>query len=787
MSSHELARGYTRPIVVGSVPHKIPDELNEAHEKLLAKRKLTKMLRSKTFDEPPISIGDMVEIYIKKQNEKRSKWSGPKPVLKFDPVSGTVTVPGQNGRQVCAAIEDVRISVANSKLSRKIQVSLDMMDKLLEEEIGAIETEVDEEEQNSNTTALIDATDMDIADEGPFETDTDLKVGAAIEVYWPLEEEFFPGTVSAYDAFNKIHTVSYNDGDVEELDMSKEDWRYTSTALEANNIEVSPCSELSRTEKESVEMFYKVFEHKEFSLTAAQGLPSHTTENAYKKEENKFMRTVRLVPTSQVPKDANIITSHVIYKVKSSDEGDYYLKARIAPHGNKDRERTGLKTDSATCPPVGIRIACSIATMFKWHLAKIDFESAFNNSGDAIPDVYVRPPRESKYRYRYLWLLLAASYGLVNANAKWQEAIDNFLSGVGFNQLVYVPQLFFKKKGDDISVIAVKIVDDILFACPLDLLKSVVNKISSKYKLGTIVYGPGNFRYNGLTISQDTDFIISIHADDKLEALQPYPIDRYRRKQMEEKLNAIELTSFRSLNSSISWIGVAASPFCSFASSYLQQKLPDTTVSDLVAQLNITRELKKLGSSLKFKRPCDKKLYSLSILVFADASRKEDRGQLGYICGLLIGDISLGSIYHTLSWSSTKAKRPVKSIGSAEVLATGAAIDEGKLISQAMSTLLNYTVDLTIVLDSKDLYDTISTCRLATDRSIRGDVALIRYEFETRKVSRMIWVPGKVNLSDPLRKRDSPIISSLQLPLFTGELPFNFKEFLARRSDRSTG
>lgn len=54
------------------------------------------------------------------------------------------------------------------------------------------------------------------------------------------------------------------------------------------------------------------------------------------------------------------------------------------------------------------------------------------------------------------------------------------------------------------------------------------------------------------------------------------------------------------------------------------------------------------------------KPYKLSVLVFADASRKNDRGQLGYICGLVIGDIAQGSIYHTFSWSSTKGKRPVK-------------------------------------------------------------------------------------------------------------------------------
>ena len=62
------------------------------------------------------------------------------------------------------------------------------------------------------------------------------------------------------------------------------------------------------------------------------------------------------------------------------------MKARIAPHGNKDSEKDGLKTDSTSCPPTGIRALLSIATIHKWPLAKIDFKSAFLQTGDAKRD-----------------------------------------------------------------------------------------------------------------------------------------------------------------------------------------------------------------------------------------------------------------------------------------------------------------------------------------------------------------------------------------------------------------
>lgn len=56
---------------------------------------------------------------------------------------------------------------------------------------------------------------------------------------------------------------------------------------------------------------------------------------------------------AQITVGANDITSHVFYKVKLLDSGQKMIKARIAPHGNKDRERGELKTDSASVQLLG--------------------------------------------------------------------------------------------------------------------------------------------------------------------------------------------------------------------------------------------------------------------------------------------------------------------------------------------------------------------------------------------------------------------------------------------------
>ena len=155
-------------------------------------------------------------------------------------------------------------------------------------------------------------------------------------------------------------------------------------------------SYIHKAHSEALESYFKTFVHKEFMLQHAEGLASHSVWNAHQEEEAKVMTTVREFSVNKVPKGSNVITSHVTYKVKANDDGSLKLKARIAHHGNKDRDRERLKTDSSHCPPTGIRILTSIATIMHWSLAKIDFTSAFLQTGEAKRDAYVIQPRECR-------------------------------------------------------------------------------------------------------------------------------------------------------------------------------------------------------------------------------------------------------------------------------------------------------------------------------------------------------------------------------------------------------
>lgn len=66
--------------------------------------------------------------------------------------------------------------------------------------------------------------------------------------------------------------------------------------------------------------------------------------------------------------------------------------------------------------------------------------------------------------------------------------------------------------------------------------------------------------------------------------------------------------------------------------------------------------------------------------------KKGETGQLAYVCGLLNCDLKLNSTLNTISWSSHKGEKPVKSIGAAELITAAEAIDEGKLLKKRLNS-----------------------------------------------------------------------------------------------------
>ena len=115
-----------------------------------------------------------------------------------------------------------------------------------------------------------------------------------------------------------------------------------------------------------------------------------------------------------------------------------------------------------------------------------------------------------------------------------------------------MPQLFYAHNTDgELILVAAKIVDDIILTGKPRQTEQFLNAFNDRFKLGSIASGPGHLRFYGLNIIQHSDFSSTVGADDKLNALEAFPLTRGRRRMPDDELTHVERSSYSSINSSI--------------------------------------------------------------------------------------------------------------------------------------------------------------------------------------------------------------------------------------------
>lgn len=101
-----------------------------------------------------------------------------------------------------------------------------------------------------------------------------------------------------------------------------------------------------------------------------------------------------VVPESSVPLDANVIRSHVIYKVKKEEEECRRLKARVGADGNQDDLKDFIRSDLPSAIWWVIRLLLCIASLLYFSIGSLDIKAAYMQSCNIQRSLYIRPPRE---------------------------------------------------------------------------------------------------------------------------------------------------------------------------------------------------------------------------------------------------------------------------------------------------------------------------------------------------------------------------------------------------------
>ena len=170
---------------------------------------------------------------------------------------------------------------------------------------------------------------------------------------------------------------------------------------------------------------------------------------------------------SELPPGKVPISTKWVYKAKLHPNSDIqHKKACIVCRGYEQRD--GMSYEDTFAPVVkwaSIRLFLALATTHSWNLYHMDIKTTFL-AAELQPheNIYITQPQGFVIPWKeYLALRLwKALYGLKQAPKAWNQKIDSFLIGVGFQKGNGDHNLYIAREGNKILILALY-VDDLLF------------------------------------------------------------------------------------------------------------------------------------------------------------------------------------------------------------------------------------------------------------------------------------------------------------------------------------
>lgn len=798
LSSYELVRGYT-PSICGLPQCPVKEELGVAHKEQQARRALKLLEKGRaprTVASSALKRDD--KVYYFKRGVKFGTWE-----LGF--VRGVdehlVTISSSanhRGKPIRAAVEDIR-KVPTSSLLREV----DEIDFIFPRSYAVVdEEELDAERFDSYPMAPIfpelegidrppdsqpEATGLEtpkiVRDDPPPSVPDDVDIGISRDL---------PSTSDVLDMFEEERSLWSSHPTTAALLAHQRPRRLNQPVLDIGNALVRKISSLSATvssdltktrarpepqkdigsipvrappmlphvlqssEQLILQEIKAVIADKTASEAKLQFVPDWVLKKAMDAERQQYLETVKEVDIRSLPRFANIISSHHFFQVKHDGKVDTLkLKCRLVPHGNRDKEKEFIRSDSATAQFPVIRTVLSTAAILRLSLATIDIKGAYLQGEHLTRDIYMRPPRGWASTPRMVWKLLKPAYGLVESGRLWQLVVEEWMSNQGVTEVHGLQQLFVKRNEDGrIVLVMAKVVDDFLISGDREAITAFHGQMSTRFTVGRFIQEP-DLVFNRLHIHQNPSFDVHVSMQEYMQTIQPIVVPHHRKKNMENnRCSQTELTAFLGLTGSLNYLGHGALPQASFAASHLQQLVGRLTVRDLVTANKVLAELQQLSPTLTYLSP--EELADPCYLAFSDASQgKTPYGQTGYVSGIHL-PAGGASVFHVLDWLSKKQSRVSFSSIGAEILAAATSADRGSLIAEQLQVVHDSQEKLPFILtvDSHGLFSTITTLHEGSDYRLRPTVARMRDSYETGEISMLQWIPGVQNLADALTKRN---------------------------------
>ena len=459
-------------------------------------------------------------------------------------------------------------------------------------------------------------------------------------------------------------------------------------------------------------------------------------EDAKRKEIEELINrgTFKIVLQEDLPENANIIPSRFVLAIKNGENNKEVHKARFVLGGHRDKEKRTIVHNSTTLKQSSIRILLAMASIFGFKIWSTDIKQAYLQSASKLKrDVFIKP-NIMELNHGELLQFINALYGLTDAGDYWGEKLhSHHVKDLRMKHTTVDFSLFFKHIGNKLVGMSGSYVDDIIRCGTNKFEQSSQHMTASIFD--TKKPERNSFTFTGLQV-KDGNYSKSLSQSEfigRLELLKP----------------DCSFEDFRSTRAKLNWL-TNTRPDIAFSVSRSSAVTSNTFQSNHIRDINrVIKHLKKTKyRSLRFPK-LDQD--SLRITTHSDASfsnNDDNSSQIRFI--ILLSDATNNCAI--LRYSSYKSRRIARSSMAAETFAFADAFDAAYAIKFDLEKLLNKSIPLLMLTDSKALFDVITRSKYTTEKRLMIDIAAVRQAYNEKEINNIALIKSEFNPADGLTK-----------------------------------
>ena len=424
-------------------------------------------------------------------------------------------------------------------------------------------------------------------------------------------------------------------------------------------------------------------------------------------------------------------------------------KARLVVRGFEEKDLE-IPRDSPTVGKGAMRLLISIAVLKNWSLKTTDIKSAFLQGKELEREIYIKPPKESKTPQHLIWKLKHGLYGLKDGARQFYESVKEELMKLGFTQCKLDPAAFYVQKDSRLRGMICCHVDDFLHGGD-EYFELLMKKIRERFCAGKVE--EKLFKYIGFKVKQFDNKVILDHSE-YIDKMKTEILNPKRASAKNELLNAEEQTTYRQLIGQLNWAVQGSRPDIAFEMIKMSTKLKQGKVEDLTRAIKKISRLKDIQSFMTFPRLTS--LEDLKIVVFTDASLGNINDRAGSTGAFIVWLMDNTGQCCPIAWNAHKIKRVVRSTLAAETLSLEEGLEAGFYYREMLENIFGLdprTIKIEAYVDNKSVIEAILSTRLVDDKRLRVDIAAIKELIQLHDVNRIQWVPGHLQLANPMTKQ----------------------------------